>query len=486
MHKPLLFVLSVFASTGAAYSQPFYPNDMIPKKEILDSMVTEYLQLSGTVGMSVAIAGRETLYYSGEFGYANKEKGVKVNPFTLFRIASVSKILTGSLLAVMVDKGIIDLDKPINKYLKKPVPYGDVITARMLATHTAGIRHYQDNDFRLKNIDSKRFPTLDSALGIFIKDPLVAPPGEIYNYTSYGYTLLGVVMEAASGKPFLRTMHNMLEALDMCNTEPNHPDSLITNDSQLYSISKSGAAVRQKTLRPSYKWPGGGYLSNALDLAKFGQHHLRKSFLSEKGFELLFTRNKTNKGDTLGIGLGWVIAQDSWNRRVFFHNGSQTGGRSVLMVYPDEGLTIAVLSNTTNQPILIEGFASSLIDVLLQQEAPLTTEDSIVVSGAYDYILEEENMPPRGEIIINTNSDKSSLQGAVVPLPSSAPSRLPIKALHWHGQTLEGKIIAKEGILPILLHRDDVGNLSGQLFLHDKQEPKVVPVWLKKKVDQKP
>jgi CubicO group peptidase (beta-lactamase class C family) len=150
MHKPLLFVLSVFASTGAAYSQPFYPNDMIPKKEILDSMVNEYLQLSGTVGMSVAIAGRETLYYSGEFGYANKEKGEKVNPFTLFRIASVSKILTGSLLAVMVDKGIIELDKPINTYLRKPIPYGDVITARMLATHTAGIRHYQDNDFRLK------------------------------------------------------------------------------------------------------------------------------------------------------------------------------------------------------------------------------------------------------------------------------------------------------------------------------------------------
>lgn len=467
-----------------AIAQPFDQQDMTQKKEVLDSMINEYLDLSGTVGMSVAIAGRNELYYTGEFGYADKEKGRKVGPFTQFRIASVSKILTGSLLAVMVEKGIIDLDKPINTYLKKPVPYGDIITARMLASHTAGIRHYQDNDFRFRNIDGKRFPTLESALGIFINDPLVAPPGEVYNYTSFGYTLLGVVMEAASEKPFLKSMHAMLEALDMCHTEANHPDSVFTHDSQLYSINKNRIAVKQKVLRPTYKWPGGGYLSNAMDLAKFGQHHLRKSFLSERGFEALFTRNKTNKGDTLGIGLGWVIAEDAWKRRVFFHNGSQTGGRSVLMVYPDQGLTISVLSNTTSQPILIEGFASSLIDVLLQQEAPLSAEDSIAISGVYDYILEDSSSAPRGEIRIFTNGDQQ-LHGSITAAPVNGPSVLSIKALHWHGDALEGKIIAQEGILPIVLKKEN-GNLSGQLFLHNAQEPRILPIWLKKKIEQKP
>jgi hypothetical protein len=237
-------------------------------------------------------------------------------------------------------------------------------------------------------------------------------------------------MEAASGKPFLRTMHNMLEALDMCHTEPNHPDSLITNDSQLYSMSKSGAAVRQKTLRPSYKWPGGGYLSNALDLAKFGQHHLRKSFLSEKGFEVLFTRNKTNKGDTLGIGLGWIIAQDSWNRRIFFHNGSQTGGRSVLMVYQMRlNYRCFIQYNESAHPHR---------RICQQSDRRVTATGSAFDNRrqhsrirTYDYILEEENMPPRGEIIINTNSDKSSLNGAVVPLPGSSPSDYPLR--HYIG-----------------------------------------------------
>lgn len=479
MHKRLILALGALAMSFVAFAQLYSSNEMKPKKEILDSMINDYLQLSGTVGMSVAIADRYELLYSGEFGYADKDKGERINPFTRFRIASVSKILTGSLLAVMVDKGIIDLDKPINTYLKKPAPYGDIITTRMLASHTAGIRHYQDSDFRLKNIDSKRYPTLNSALDIFINDPLVAPPGEKYNYTSFGYTLLGVVMEAASGMPFTKSMQNMLEALDMCHTEPNHPDSIITNESQLYSINKNRKAVRQKTLRPSYKWPGGGYLSNTLDLVKFGQHHLRKSFLSEKGFEALFTRTKTNKGDTLGIGLGWIIANDSWNRRVFFHNGSQTGGRSVLMVYPDEGLSIAVLSNTTSQPILIEGFAGSLIDVLLQQEAPLTPEDSLAIAGMYDYILDDTTTAPRGEIAIFTNGDQQ-LHGAITSAPGPNAPRLPIKALHWHGQILEGKIISQEGILPILLQKE-TGGFAGQLFLHNSSEPKIVPIWLKKK-----
>ena len=151
--------------------------------------------------MALAVDGQ--IVFSEGFGYADLEERVPVWPTTKFRIGSVSKPLTAVALVQLVDQGKIDLDAPVQTYVPTFPDKGGKITPRLLAGHLAGIRHYQGDEFLM----ARHFDNVMDGLKIFENDPLVAPPGTKFNYSSYGFNLLGAVIQSASGQEFLAYMH---------------------------------------------------------------------------------------------------------------------------------------------------------------------------------------------------------------------------------------------------------------------------------------
>lgn len=145
-------------------------------------------------GLSIAVGVEGRMVWSEGFGFRDLATKAPVTPDTRFRIGSVSKSLTSAGLVLLTERGQLDLDAPVQKYVSDFPDKGAPITTRLLAGHLAGIRHYRGKEMLL----NRPFPTTQDALGIFANEPLEAPPGTKFVYSTYGWTLISAVMESAS------------------------------------------------------------------------------------------------------------------------------------------------------------------------------------------------------------------------------------------------------------------------------------------------
>ena len=296
-------------------------------------------------GFALAVAVDGRVVWSEAFGYANLETHRPATAATQFRIGSVSKSLTADAVAQLYEQGKLDLDAPIQRYVPTFPEKGGVITTRLLGGHLAGIRHYQGNEFLL----NQPYSTVTAGLAVFQNDPLVAPPGTRYSYSTYGFNLISAVVEGASGQQFLAYMsRHVFQPLMMSSTAPDRNDSLIPNRTRFYERTKSGEFVPAPTVNNSYKWAGGGFLSTAEDLVRFGTAHLAPGYLRAATLDLLFTPQRTSSGETTPYGIGWFVATDTLGHRTVFHGGSSIGGTTVFGVDRDSRVVIALVTNLSD------------------------------------------------------------------------------------------------------------------------------------------
>src|SRR6266581_118009 len=299
-------------------------------------------------GVQVAVAIDGTLVWSEGFGYADAARKRPVTRATQFRIGSVSKPLTAAAVALLYEQGKLDLDAPVQRYVPSFPDKGYPITTRQLAGHLAGIRHYRGDEF-LRN---RHFDTVLEGLAIFQGDSLLFPPGTKFSYSSYGWNLISAVVEAAAGQNFLSYMgRTVFRPLGMTHTAADRVDSLIPNRTRFYERAADGAFVLAPPVNNSYKWAGGGFVSTAEDLVKFGSAMLRPGFLKAGTLELLFTSQKTTAGEPTGYGVGWFVGTDSLGHRWVFHGGSSVGGTTAFGVDRDSRVVVAITSNLSDAPL---------------------------------------------------------------------------------------------------------------------------------------
>ncbi len=296
----------------------------------------------GIPGLAVAVAVDGRIVYSEGFGFADLEERVPVWPTTKFRIGSVSKPLTAVALVQLVEQGKLDLDAPIQKYVPSFPDKGAPITTRMLAGHLGGIRHYKDDE----NLSAKHYNNVLEGLKIFKDDPLVAPPGTKFSYSSYGFNLLSAVVQGASGQDFLSYMHeHVFEPLGLRSTVEDQPAEIIEQRARFYTQPKDKHVLNAPFVDNSYKWAGGGFLSSAEDLVRFGSALLQPGFLKRDSLQLLFTPQKTKDGQETKYGMGWFIGKSTSGQKILEHSGGSVGGTSELILYPDAHMVVAMVTN---------------------------------------------------------------------------------------------------------------------------------------------
>ncbi len=333
--------------------------------------------------ISVAVMHHGEIVWSESFGMANLETGAPANRETRFRIGSVSKLFTADLAAILAEEGVVDLDADIRSYLPQFPDKNAAITLRQLLGHLGGVRHYEDKDRDMAApggpIDMRYYPDAASILAIFAEDPLIAPPGEKYSYTTFGYSLIGLVLEAAADKSYFDLLREkILTPAGINDVAVDDMFAIVPNRAEFYDNIKDyddflpaesyGPVVHALPLNSAYKIPGGGLVADAEAVAAFGSLHLTPGFFSETTYADIFTRQKTSAGEELEVGLGWRIAKDEAGRLLYHHSGSQQGGRAHLAVYPEAGISIAILANM-NYPIDIRALSDKVAEPFLSQES---------------------------------------------------------------------------------------------------------------------
>ena len=310
----------------------------------VERFISDTMRVLGAPGASLCVMRDGRIIWSRGFGMADLEQNVPVTPETRFRIGSVSKALTSVALGRLVEEGRLELDSSVQRYVPGFPVKRYPITVRQVAGHLAGIRHYLPGEFE----NREHYPTITQGLAIFSADSLLFEPGTGYSYSSYGYNLLGAVIEGASGRSYLQYMAEaVLAPAGMTHTSAEHPDSIIPGRGRYYTRPDStGPIVNAPFVDNTYKWPSGGYLSTAEDLARFGDRLLRGELLRPATVRLLWTSMRTSDGTATDYGIGWTVERDSLGRRRVRHSGGSVGGTAHLIIYPDDRLVVAVLVNS--------------------------------------------------------------------------------------------------------------------------------------------
>lgn len=307
-------------------------------------MIADTMRALGSPGATVCVIRNGRVIWSQGFGLADIEQQVRATPRSVFRIGSVSKPLTAAALGLLVERGKLDLDAEVQRYVPAFPRKAYPITVRQVAGHLAGIRHYRGDEFSIQ----KHYATVQEGLEIFAGDSLLFEPGTRFSYSSYGWNLLAAVIEGASGEPFLAFMqNNVLGPAGLVHTRPEFNDSVIPFRGRFYTWADSQRAmVNAPYVDNSYKWAGGGFVSTAEDLAHFGQMMLEGKLLRPETVKLLWTSQRLKDGTETGYGIGWSVSTDSSGRRRVGHTGGAMGGTATLQIFPDDRLIIAMLVNT--------------------------------------------------------------------------------------------------------------------------------------------
>ena len=301
------------------------------------ALVPQMKRALAAPGLSVAVAADGRLVWSQSCGFADLRHHRPVTRTTQFRVGSVSKTLTAATVARLSHKGRLDVDADVRDYVAAFPRGRPRITLRQLGGHLGGIRHYEGAEA----INRRHFASVTDSLRIFIDHPLVAAPGREFHYSSYGFDLLGAAVEHATGTDFATAVRaTLLEPLGLKHTRVGGTPA---GGTRFYEVTAARRAVPAPEIDLSDRYPSGGFLSTAEDLARFGIG-ITGGFLNERSRRLLFTSQRTRAGEPTGYGFGFEVRPSPLGAFAG-HTGNVVGGTAFLLIHPRTRVVVAVTTN---------------------------------------------------------------------------------------------------------------------------------------------
>lgn len=329
--------LHAAACTGVTDSPPW------PRMTEIDRIAEEALARVPMTGMSIAVLRGSKLIHAAGYGKANLELDVPATPQTVYRLASVTKQFTAAAILRHAERGDLKLDDDLRKYLPDFDTGGRLITIRQLLDHTSGIRDLTTIDTVMANRSLD--VTHQQVFAALSRAPFDFEPGERYRYNNSGYWLLGAVIEKLSGEPYDTAIErNLLVPLCLQATRYDVPSEIVANRASGYARDSSGFLNAQPN-SPTRPYASGALISTVLDLVAWQRALFGGKVLSEDSFKLMTTRGRLKNGQPTSYGLGLAITQFQGRVKIA-HPGGIIGFSSFLSHYPDEQLSIVVLTNT--------------------------------------------------------------------------------------------------------------------------------------------
>jgi CubicO group peptidase (beta-lactamase class C family) len=290
-------------------------------------------------GLQVAVAVDGKLVWSRVCGYANVARRTPTRPTTLFRIGSVSKMFTATALARLVQDGKVDLEAEVQTYVPSFPRKGSPLRIAHLASHQSGIRHYTGREA----LNTRHYRSVSDSLRVFARDPLLFPPGSDFSYSSYGFNLLGAALEGATGTSYGDVLQRtVLGPLGIQRTRPD--GRRVSGRSTFYEVRENRTAGSAPPVDLSDRYPSGGLVSTAADVATLASRLGSPGFLVHSIQEQFFVERRPASGRRTGYGLGVEVAKTPLGRFVR-HTGNVVGGTAFVLAQLESKVAIAMTTN---------------------------------------------------------------------------------------------------------------------------------------------
>lgn len=328
--------------------------------KLVDSAARLYIQKSNTAGLVIGVLKAGKIYTYG-YGQTQLPNGKLPDANTVFEIGSITKTLTGEILAYYVNQGKISLTDPITKYLPDSIatnPELQKIKIVNLSNHTSGLSGLPDNFFT-KNTDQlnpyKNY-TKDLFFASLRNCKLKSVPGETYVYSNQAVGLLGIILERISGKTYEVLVKEIIaNPLKMNSTfqhlTPKFAERFVT----VYNLSgKETKAWDFDAIAAA-----GCIRSSLNDLLLYAKSNIKRDH-TKLGKAINLSQMLTFSKDP-EVGLGWH-SFDLKGNQFFWHNGGTGGSRSYLIVSPAKKIAIVVLSNSEAS---VDAVAADILDKLI-------------------------------------------------------------------------------------------------------------------------
>ncbi|MCB1844286.1 MAG: beta-lactamase family protein [Halioglobus sp.] len=301
----------------------------------VDSIFSDY-QGENLPGASVMVIRNGERVLVRSYGMANLEEGTPVRPETNFRLASVTKQFTASSIMLLVERGELSLDDTLTESFAGFPAYGNNISLRHLLQHNSGLIDYEDmiaDDYEGQVSDR------DALRMMYEVDKTWFRPGTQYRYSNTAYAMLAMLIEDKTGKSYAQFLQdNIFAPLGMDNTVAYQKGvSTVANRAYGYTVENGQVSFSDQSTTSAVLGDGGIYTS-VLDYYKWDQALYTDKILSQESLQQMWTGNF---GD---YGLGWRVDRKNGHRRLH-HDGSTSGFRNYVIRYPDDRLTVLVLTN---------------------------------------------------------------------------------------------------------------------------------------------
>ena len=330
----------------------------------IDRLVTQTLaEVPDVPSLSIAVVRDGKPVYVRGAGLADVENRIAARAQTQYYIASSTKAFTGLACAILAERGVLDLDAPVTRYLPEltlaPPLDANAITLRRLLTHTSGLSNHAI-EFRTAYTGEFTPSLLVSLLG----QSTEGKSG--FQYSNLGYVVASMVVERVTGKPWQRVVDELvLQPLGMTRTT-----STISKAAELalgYTNDRDGSLVRARVMKTDATMhAAGGIVTTASDMARWLIANIRNDgAFAETHRAQAPVSIERGEFKSTGYGFGWYIGQYG-GENVLFHLGSFEGWYSHVSFMPEKGMGVVIVTNTSGIGAAVPDFlAARIYDVLL-------------------------------------------------------------------------------------------------------------------------
>jgi CubicO group peptidase (beta-lactamase class C family) len=371
--KNLLFGAFFLVAMSALAQTPLATLDAKQLASI-DDFVHHEMARQRIPGLELGIYSRGHILLARGYGLANVELNVPVKPETLMQSGSVGKQFVSAAVMMLVEEGKISLDDSLTKYFPDAPATWKPILIKNLLSHTSGLSEYETSDrigpngafyLRLDFTEEELAKRIEAL-------PIEWAPGDRWSYRNTNYVLLGIIIHKITGEPYAQFLsERIFKPLGMTSTRLISDRDIVPNRSAGYEIDDHGELKNQEWVSPTFNSTADGALYfNVLDMAKWDEALYGTKLLQQSSLGRIWTIYPLNDGkpNKAGYGFAWFIGEQDGHKRIE-HGGAWQGFTCDITRYPDDSLTVVVLTNLDAghaQPELIAHVVAGLVNPALR------------------------------------------------------------------------------------------------------------------------
>jgi D-alanyl-D-alanine carboxypeptidase len=311
-----------------------------------DAYLKEAITKSSAPGMSIAVLRDGQVILAQGYGLANVELSVPATKDTVYELASLTKQFTATAIMMLVEDGNLSLADKLSQFLPHAPAAWSNVTVRHLLTHTSGIQDF----FSVPSLSSgsgfawRSEYTIDEAIRLLFPLPLAFQPGEKWAYSNAGYDLLGMIIEKTTGKPYDQFLaERIFQPLHMTATRRMNRREIIPNRAAGYTWEQNALRNSEYT-SSTWAYAEGGLASSVSDMAKWDAALYTERLLKRSSLEQMWLPTRLDDGTIANYGFGWNIGSDPLRKQIY-HSGNKPGFSSIIRRYPDDRITVILLTN---------------------------------------------------------------------------------------------------------------------------------------------